>query len=395
MKIVYYTFSILSLLFLSNCKTVPSPIAAPPSLTSTKYVEAFGAKGDGKTDDTQAFKRAIQSIAKRKTINNGKSGGWGTGGAGLILLDGQKIYRITEPLIIPKEKNITFKSDAMGGAVIQYDGPGDFAIDFQFKGINAAIKIDGITFWKGGVRIQGFTTGRILIENNQFVDTPGPAIALVDAKDVGTHPTTFGVVHWLIQYNDFSYCNQGVRVVSGNGLLGTLFKNRFNFTVNTPLHIDANTITVDNNEFMGVRNRSKSYIHLSPNKNPVAHIQIHNNRFGPEIGTWNGHKYYPPQYYILMDQGKNGHKIANVYIEKNYFNTHRKYLDVPQSAEMAIYFKGRSLDVKVKENTFFEFQKAIINDVEKNTNCTFSKNKIYSKKPVFSRSSNNWKKKED
>ena len=130
-------------------------------------VSAFGATGDGRTDDTKAIQTAINSL-------NGKAGN-------IFLPQGQ--YRITAPIIIKSNINIRGVSSAKYGrynsdipsTVIFYDGENviESVIEYDrggatvFGGGISNLSIDGRE--KANYIIDLRKSGRISIENNSIV----------------------------------------------------------------------------------------------------------------------------------------------------------------------------------------------------------------------------------
>ncbi len=386
------------LFFCIGCSTT-SRLSDNPARTTAvnpyeNSVDAYGAVGDGKHDDTNAFLKCIEKLPIRKIQNVfGRVKGWGVFVGGEIVLTPGKTYRITKPLLIPSNRNVTFRCNAIGGATIIYDGPGDYAIDFQNKAINTAIGVNGINFWKGGIRLQGSTRGRIRFENNLFVDTKGPAIAIVDEKDLAGKRKSFGNVNWLIEYNDFNNCEYGIYIDSKSILLGTIRKNRFNMTKKSPLYIDGDGILIDNNEFQSVLNTNYPYIHLKPMKNPTGYITISNNRFGSESIKWPAQPYRPPQNYILLDKGE--FQIMGVLINANYFFTNKEGLNTKNTGDYAIkILNQRVLNLQITNgNVFLGFNENIIDDSGKGKEWLFKDNIIYRpQKKTFKVDSPIWKK---
>lgn len=385
-----YWLLFICALFCSTCKVQTDKKTTPSSYfkdtekrNSSYYLEDFGAIGDGKTDDTQAFLKAIQQSQKRTMVNDFKRGGWGAITATEIRLQGNKTYRITRPIIIPPNKNISFRSDAMGGAMILYDGPGNTAIRFKAKGINAAVLIDGINFKYGGIELIGSLRGKTLIQNNQFLHTRGPGINIIDREDAPSekNDTGFGVVHWVLWNNEFHYCDQGIYVDSKSILLGTIKINKFRFTTNEPIYIDGTGIIIENNEFLGIKNRKNPFIRLSPKNNYVAEIKIEKNRFGSEAFTFEGIEYAPPESYVLIDDHAN--YISNIDIRENMFFTNKKHIQVEKSANQAITIRKRVVNLSIENNDFKGFKKFIINNEAHIKNGKFLDNNINSQVKIF------------
>ena len=85
---------LVALLAFYRVANAQSPLPPPLPLVQTIPVSQFGAKGDGKTDDTKPFLAAISAAA-----NNG---------AGLELENGT--YLLTEPLRIPRRNPISIST---------------------------------------------------------------------------------------------------------------------------------------------------------------------------------------------------------------------------------------------------------------------------------------------
>lgn len=374
---------LLSLLLFSCTKEIYMDAGGKGS--GAIQVENFGAKGDGIADDTQAFIKAINSIPNRKKLNSAKKGYWGVYKAGLIKLGANKIYKITSPIVIPTAKNVSIISEALGSAAIKYEGPrGTFAFDFKHKGINSSIKVEGIQFFKAGIRLQGAMRGRIIISNNQFIETHGPAISIVDAKDVGTHPNSFGVVHWILSYNDFNYCQEGVHVDSKSILLGTIEKCRFNMTMGSPLVIDGSGILVYDCEFQSVNDVKRPYIHLNPKKNPISNIRIKENRFGSERAEYLGNVFTPPICYIDISDGK---RSGNILIEDNFFFTTKANKEA-NSAHHGISIANRLVGLSIEDNVFRGLKKEIIVNKAKIIDGRFRNNTVGKKNKLFTNPAN-------
>ena len=350
---------------------------------SSYYVERFGARGDGRADDTRAFEQAIEAAVKRRIENEFTKGGWGATQATEIRLRGDRTYRITRPIRIPGNKNITLRSDAMGGATIVHEGKEDFAFIFEAKSINAAVLIDGINFRNAGIQLIGPLRGRVVLQNNQFLHTRGPGVSLIDRGDIPGERPGLGVVHWILWNNEFNYCDQGVSIDSESILLGTIQMNRFRFGVREAILIDGTGVVIDNNEFQSIEKTENPFIRLRPQSNFVSQIRITNNRFGSEAATMEGKSWAAPRSYLLIEDGPN--YVSNIDVISNMFFTNRKDIDQPNSAEEAITINKRVADLRVEHNDFRHFKNAVVNNSVDVRDGMFRDNKTARESVIFKR----------
>ncbi len=334
---------------------------------------------DGTTDYGLILQSIIDEIPDRQ-LNIGGGGVWEYGNCYVIYFPpSASTYVTSKKLVVPNAKNIVFATESPAGAVLEYTGASNFAIEFQPGSIAKSIGITNLGIKNGGVSIIGTNGGDIHFDHVFFYNSPDYGLYFVNGPDYtdgddyinpGDFTATSSGVNTVFVTMDkcqFHYCNKGLGIVATTILLFNCFKPRFNGTTNAPMTIDATGVTITEPEFQGVVNRSTvPYIHF-PLTNPTAHIFFNGGRFGSEefsIAQYGGRSFGAPHSSILF--GEFGAYSAPANVAQNIeFRNFVCEADntAPKDTDHLVWLAGDARQLRFVDCEFINYQGDLINEV--------------------------------
>lgn len=362
---------VCALLFVYSCKSVEYVYVENNISLSP---EMFGAKGDGISDDSKAFRELFMALEKKELLF--KNRGWGSKKAGYIELKPNRHYVVSESIEIAN-KNFRLTCPVRGSTVIEYSGANTEWLTVLPSSINSYIEIDNIGFLYGGIKLLGALRGNIKISNCTFWKSKGAAISIADGRDESKNfGNSFGVVGWEIVDNEFHYCERGVQVESHSFLWGRIIANRFNGSRLDAISLMGSGVDISDNEFQSVSESTAAYISVLSDKTRVSSIRILRNRFGAEKFSYDGLLYTAPLSFISFKSSQ--YPITSVSIQDNYFYTNKDSRADKSRSKHAIRSNCSLQYISLKNNIFRAFN-AELYDGPDIKNSSFSNNVFINK----------------
>ncbi len=177
--------------------------AAQPDVPKPVNVRDFGARGDGKTDDTVAIQAAVKEAHSRRRVPKHLKYGYFTSFAEVFFPSGH--YVISETIDI---NSVNVRGE--GYAAIEQTDP---AKDILFNNLAWRQKISGLTLLGGNVQINlgnsNLDTGHLTVKDCHFYHSDGAAVQ----TRVGSNSTFFKVENSVFRecrQAVISHCDQSV-----------------------------------------------------------------------------------------------------------------------------------------------------------------------------------------